>query len=114
MSTSDDSGAAQRAAEQLAGVVIAALRPDMASTDGRSGTRFIGHAVQRLGGELHLLLRELESETAEASRDSAIARAAHLAAHITLSDQPDVAVGEETRVGSAPPTLSQGNTDREL
>lgn len=114
MATTDEPGAAQWVAEQLAGVVIAALRPDVSSSDGDLVAQSVGDAVQRLGRELLLLLQELESETAGVSTDSAIARAAHLAAHITLSDQPDRAIRAESHSRPARSPLPQTDVDREL
>lgn len=80
---------AQRVAEQLAAVVIAALRPDTAPLETGPDPDVMGAAVQRIGGELLTLLRELEPDP-ELSADSAVARAAHLAAQITLSGKPRV------------------------
>ncbi|WP_019813011.1 hypothetical protein [Saccharomonospora saliphila] len=91
---------ADLAAQQLAAVVIAALRPDSAATDHGPDPRMINLAVRRLGDELGALLRGFESATAApgtgqddhhdraADADSAIARAARLATHILLSGHP--------------------------
>lgn len=89
MSTSHTRDPAELAAQQLAAVVIAALRPDTASDDDRGpDPRMIGLAVRRLGDEFGALLRGFESATDERAVDSAVDRAARLATHIMLSGQP--------------------------
>ncbi|WP_235999249.1 hypothetical protein [Qaidamihabitans albus] len=70
-------------------MVAAALRPDTAPLDRNPRRRAVGVAVERLGGALLGLIRELEPEQRYVSADNAIARAAHLAAHISLSDRPN-------------------------
>lgn len=93
MTTTETPEPARRVAEHLAAVVIAAVRPDTPDGDLRSAA--ITAAAERLGGELLGLLRELEPDGTVRPQDSAIARAAHLAAHITLAEQPDVTSREE-------------------
>ncbi|WP_007027384.1 hypothetical protein [Saccharomonospora iraqiensis] len=88
MSTSHTRDPAELAAQQLAAVVIAALRPDTASDDRGPDPRMIGLAVRRLGDEFGALLRGFESATDERAVDSAVDRAARLATHIMLSGQP--------------------------
>ncbi len=88
MSTSHTRDPAELVAQQLAAVVIAALRPDTASDARGPDPRMIGLAVRRLGDEFGALLRGFESATDEGAIDSAVDRAAHLATHIMLSGQP--------------------------
>ncbi|NIJ12417.1 hypothetical protein FHU38_002761 [Saccharomonospora amisosensis] len=90
MTTAHFDEPAQRVAEQLAAVVIAALRPDTAPLETGPDPDVMGAAVQRIGGELLALMRQLEPDP-ELSADSSIARAAHLAAQITLSGKPHFA-----------------------
>ncbi len=93
----DTGDLAEHVAQQLAAVVIAALRPDPASPDTGPDARAIGSAVHRLGAELGSLLRELEPRPPRADDtlpdatkvDSAVARAAKLAAQIMLSGTHD-------------------------
>ncbi|OQO93922.1 hypothetical protein B1813_05250 [Saccharomonospora piscinae] len=97
MATTDAEDLAQRVAQQLAAVVIAALRPDTPPTGVAPTPTVVGAAVDRLGGELVMLLRDLEPRPARPDdtmpgvrrTDSAVARAANLAAHIMLSGNPD-------------------------
>lgn len=88
MSTSHTRDSAELVAQQLAAVVIAALRPDTAPSDQGPDPRMIGLAVRRLGDEFGALLRGFESATDDRAVDSAVDRAARLATHIMLSGQP--------------------------
>ncbi|WP_197319117.1 hypothetical protein [Saccharomonospora sp. NB11] len=95
--TTEAGDLAEHVAQQLAAVVIAALRPDPTSPDSGVDSRTIGAAVERLGTELGSLLRQLEERPARpddtlpglTTADSAVVRAAKLARQIMLSGSPD-------------------------
>ncbi|WP_298181629.1 hypothetical protein [Saccharomonospora sp.] len=97
MTTADPEDLAEQVAQQLAAVVIAALRPDTTPPETGLDPVSIGEAADRLGGELVALLRQLECRPTRSddtlpgiSRgDSAVARAAHLSAQIMLSGMSD-------------------------
>jgi hypothetical protein len=96
MTTADSESLAERVAQQLAAVVIAALRPDTTSPDAGPDPESIGEAAGRLGDEFISLLHQLEPRLADpddtlpgvARGDSAVARAARLSSHIMLSGMP--------------------------
>ena len=95
--TSEAGDLAERVAQQLAAVFIAALRPDPAAPDTGPDSRTIGAAVERLGVELGSLLRQLEDRPVRSDdtlpgvtkSDSAVVRAAKLARQIMLSGSHD-------------------------
>ncbi|MEY7972192.1 hypothetical protein AB8O38_09335 [Saccharomonospora xinjiangensis] len=97
MTTADAGDLAERVAQQLAAVVIAALRPDTTTPEAGPDPGVIGAAVDRLGFELGSLLRQLEPRPVRpddtlpdvTKADSAVARAAKLAGQIMLSGTHD-------------------------
>jgi hypothetical protein len=80
---------ADTAADELAAAVAAALRPDDAPLDYDPCRRGVGAAVERLGAALRDLITELTPKVRSAP-DSAVARAADLAADIRFVRPVDV------------------------